>query len=140
MSQGAILAPTTALLAQAVLAQGRVEEAGELALEADRRAAARDRVTQAVWRGVRARALAVAGHCDEALALARETVAVLEPTDLLCNRGDGMLDLAAVLEACGRRGESQRAARAALVDYEHKGNVVGVARAQQLLHDRQGGR
>jgi tetratricopeptide (TPR) repeat protein len=140
MSEGAALATTTALLARAVLAQGRVEEAGELALEADRLAAPEDTLTQALWRGVRARVLAQAGDEERAIALAREATALLEPTDLLCNRGDAMLDLAAVLGACGRREESERAAGAAVAQYERKGNVVAVARAQALLSDREGGR
>jgi hypothetical protein len=122
-----------------VLAQGRVEEAGELAAEADRRAAPQDTLTQALWRGVRARALAHEGRHDEAVALARQAVAVLEPTDLLSHRGDAMLDLAAVIAAGGRREESERAARTAVAEYEQKGNVVAAARAQPFLHG-QGGR
>ncbi len=140
MSEGAALATTTALLARAVLAQDRAEEAGGLALEADRRAAPEDTLTQALWRGVRAQVLARAGDEEEAMALAREAVAVLEPTDLLCNRGDAMLDLAAVLGICGRRGESERAAGAAVALYERKGNVVAAARAKALLTDPQGDR
>ena len=99
-----------------------------------------DSLTQALWRGARARALALDGHADEALALAREAVAVLEPTDLLSDRGDAMLDLAAVLSTCGRREDAERAARAAVALYERKGNAVAAARAQSFLHHGQGGR
>ena len=98
-------------------------------------------MTQAIWRGVRAR---VAGARRAAArrreALAREAVAALEPTDLLTHRGDAMLDLADVLSTCGRREESEHAVRAAVALYERKGNAVAAARARQLLPDRQGGR
>jgi tetratricopeptide (TPR) repeat protein len=133
MVEGSALATTTALLARAVLAQGRPEEAAELAAEADRLTAPQDVLTQGLWRGARARALAQVGRHDEALALAREAVAVLEPTDLLSYRGDAMLDLAAVLSMSERREESERAVRAAVALFERKGNAVAAERAQQLL-------
>jgi tetratricopeptide (TPR) repeat protein len=140
MGEGGALATSTALLAQALLAQGRPDEAGALALEAKRRAPPEDTLTQALWRGVRAHVLALDGAADDAIALAREAVAVLEPTDLLSHRGDAMLDLAAVLETCERREESERTARAAVALYGRKGNAVAAARAQSLVPDRQGGR
>jgi len=140
MVEGSALATTKALLARAVLAQGRPDEAGELAVEADRLTAPQDALTQALWRGVRARALAHAGRHDEALALVKEAVAVLERTDLLSHRGDAMLDLAAVLSMSEQREESERAVRSAVALYERKGNAVAAERAQQLLPDRQGGR
>ena len=133
MVEGSSLATTKALLARAVLAQGRPEEAGELAVEADRLTAPQDVLTQSLWRGVRARALAQARRHDEALALARQAVAVLEPTDLLSHRGDAMLDLAAVLSTSGQREESEHAVRSAVALYARKGNAVAAARAQQLL-------
>ena len=140
MSEGGALATTTALLAQAVFAQGRMDEAGELCRATDRRAAAEDIVTQTIWRGVEAKILAREGRCDEAEALAREAVALVEPTDLLSHRGDAMLDLADVLRTCGRPEESDRATRAGLALYERKGNVAAAARARSLLADRPGGR
>ena len=133
MVEGSALATTTALLARAVLAQGRPEEAAGLAAEADRLTAPQDVLTQGLWRGARARALAHMGRHDEALALAREAVAVLEPTDLLSHRGDAMLDLAAVLSMSERREESERAVRAAVALFERKGNAVAAERAQQRL-------
>ena len=55
MSEGGTLATTSALLAQAVYAQGRMDEAGELCRGADRLAAADDTMTHMVWRGVEAK-------------------------------------------------------------------------------------
>jgi hypothetical protein len=94
-------------------------------------------MTQAIWRGVRAKILAREGRCEEAEALARDAVALIEPTDLLWHRGDAMLDLADVLLTCERTTESDRAIRAGLAMYELKGNVAAAARAR--LNDRRGG-
>jgi hypothetical protein len=75
-------------------------------------AAPEDAVTQAIWRGVAARSLVSAGRCDEAMVLAREAVALMEPTDLLWQHGDAMLDLAAVLRTCGDTEGADRTERA----------------------------
>jgi Flp pilus assembly protein TadD len=133
MSEGGALATTTALLAQAVFAQGRSAEAGDHCRMAAQLAAADDTMTQAIWRGVQAKVLAREGRCEEAEALAREAVHLLEPTDLLSHRGDAMLDLADVLRTCGRTDEADRATHAALSMYELKGNAAAAARTQSLM-------
>ena len=66
MSEGGVLATTTALLAQAVYAQGRMNEAGELCRTTEKLAAAEDTMTQVIWRGVQAKVLAREGRCEEA--------------------------------------------------------------------------
>ncbi len=71
--------------------------------------------------------------------LAREAVALVEPTDLLCTRGDAMLDLAHVLHTCDRAEEADRMTRAGLALYEQKGNRAAAARARSRLSQRQGG-
>jgi ATP/maltotriose-dependent transcriptional regulator MalT len=139
MSDSSALATTTALLAQAVYAQDRMDEAAELCRITDRRAAAEDIITQVIWRGVQAKILAREGRCADAEALAREAVALIEPTDLLSHRGDAMLDLADVLRICGRTNETDLATRAGLGLYEQKGNIAAAARARAQLGDRPGG-
>ena len=134
MGEGRALATTTALLAQAVYAQGRLDEASELCRTAEQRAAADDTPTQAIWRGVQAKVLAREGKCGQAEALAREGVALLEPTDLLSHRGDAMLDLAEVLRTCERHEEAERAIRDGLAQYKLKGNTAAAERARLLLH------
>jgi ATP/maltotriose-dependent transcriptional regulator MalT len=130
------LATTTALLAQAVYAQGRMREAGELCKMTESRAAAEDTTTQVIWRSVLAKVLAREGRCAEAEALAREAAALAQPTDLLSHRGDAMLDLAEVLQTCERAEEANRAARSALELYELKGNAAAAARARPLVSHR----
>jgi tetratricopeptide (TPR) repeat protein len=133
MSDRGMLATTTALLAKAVYAQGRHAEAGQLCRVAADAAADDDIATQAIWRSVEANILAHAGRHDEAEALARAAVELMQPTDLLSDHADAMLDLAEVLRTSSRTDESARAVRTALSLYETKGNVVGAARARSLL-------
>jgi class 3 adenylate cyclase/tetratricopeptide (TPR) repeat protein len=138
MQAADMLATTTAMLAQAVYAQGRVDEADELCGRAAAGAGTDDIVTQVVWRGVHAKVQARRGRCERAEALAREAVALAAPTDLLSHHGDAMLDLAEVLRVCGRTGDAERAALTALSLYEQKGNAAAASRARALLTDRGG--
>jgi tetratricopeptide (TPR) repeat protein len=139
MSEGSVLATTTALLAQAVYDQGRLDEAGELALNAAQGAAEEDMLTQTTWRAVRAKVLAQRGDCAEAETLAREAVALLEPTDLLSQRGDAMLALAYALRVCERLEEADSATRDGLAMYELKGNQAAAERSRSLLAKPQAG-
>ena len=113
---GAALATTTALLGQAVLAQGRPDEAAELSRAAARHAAAEDTLTQVLWRGV-------AAKVEEDEELAREAVALVEGTDLLWHHGAAMLDLAHVLRTRGRSDEADRAESAGHELFQRKGCV-----------------
>jgi ATP/maltotriose-dependent transcriptional regulator MalT len=133
MGDRRMLATTTAMLARAVHAQGRLEEAGELCGVAASAGADDDIVTQVIWRGVKAKVLAEQGRCEDAEALAREAVALVAPTDLLSDHGDAMLALADVLRTCSRTDESERAAHIGLALYAKKGNAVAAAWTQPLL-------
>jgi tetratricopeptide (TPR) repeat protein len=133
MSDQGLLATTLAMLAQAVYAQGRLEEAGQLCRMAAAAGAQDDIVTQIIWRSVNAKILASEGRPEEAEALARDAVALVEPTDLLSHHGDAMLDLAEVLRTTSQSDEYHAVAQAALSLYERKGNVVGAAHARSLL-------
>ncbi len=135
-----MLATTAAMLAQALYAQERTAEAAEQCAVAAQAAADDDIVTQAIWRGVKAKLLAREGRFDEAEALARGAVEMVEPTDLLTHRGDALLDLAEVLSARSPESEYQRIVRLALSRYEAKANAVGAARARSLLGRLSGGR
>ena len=70
MDAGNVLATSIAMLAQAVYAQGRVTEAGELCRTIDAHAVEDDATTRAIWHGVHAKVLAHEGRTDEAEALA----------------------------------------------------------------------
>jgi class 3 adenylate cyclase/tetratricopeptide (TPR) repeat protein len=134
-----MLATTAAMLAQALYAQGRMEETDEQCAVAARAAAGDDIVTQAIWRGVRAKLLAREGKLEKAHALARGAVEMVERTDLLTHRGDALLDLAEVLSARSSGSEYQATVELALSRYQAKGNAVGAASARLLLGRSSGG-
>jgi tetratricopeptide (TPR) repeat protein len=138
MGERGLLATTAAMLAQALEAQGRDDEAEAQCGVSEASAPHEDLVTHVVWRGVRARLLARAGRADAAEALAREALGLIERTDLLTHQGDARLDLAEVLRLAGRAGEADAAAQDALDLYERKGNLVSAARAHLRLASRPG--
>jgi DNA-binding SARP family transcriptional activator len=130
MGEQPFLATTAAILAQAVYAQDRLDEADALCRVCERIAAPEDVATQALWRGVRAKVRARDGERDDAEALCREAVRLAEATDLLSDRGDALLALAEVLRLAGHATEAEAAARRALELYERKGNLVSASRAR----------
>ncbi len=117
-----------ALLARALLEQGRDAEAVALTEQAEQRAG-EDLKTAIAWRGVRAEALARRGDHADAQRLAREAVALTEPTDALADKADALMTLAAVLRACDDAdGAAETAARAREL-YAEKEHEAGLARA-----------
>ena len=126
-------ATVTALMSQAVFAQGRMDEAEALTEAAQRGAAADDMTTQVVWRSVRARVLSVGARHADAQALAEEAASLAADTDDVNMRADTLLDLAAVLRAAGRDADALPPLRQALDLYEGKGNRVSSARTRALL-------
>jgi tetratricopeptide (TPR) repeat protein len=133
MGDKALLSTTAALLAQALLAQRSEEEAERYAELSEELAAPDDLITQVLWRGVRARALAGRGRVDEAERLAREAVALAERSDFVNDRGDALADLAVVHRHAGKVEHAQEALAEALRLYERKGNAVAAGRARAEL-------
>jgi DNA-binding SARP family transcriptional activator len=127
------MSTNAAILAEAVLAQGRDEEALELTVQSERAAAAEDLPVQVQWRGPRAKALARRGELDAAKRLAHEAVSLAERTDFLNLHANALLDLATVLQHDRRVEEAAAAAEAAKALYERKGNLVGAEKAQSFV-------
>ena len=138
MGDTLLLATTSAMLAQAAYAQGRLSEAAERCDVAERVGTADDIVTHVIWRSVKAKVLAREGELERAEALARDAVALVEPTDLLSHRGDAMLDLGEVLRMCSRKDESNAAIRAGISLYERKGNIAAAEGARSRFGNRPG--
>ena len=135
MGDRAELATTAAFLAQALLAQGRDEDAERFAeLSADL-AAADDLITQVLWRGVRARIVAGRGHTGEGERLAQEAVDLAARSDFVNDMGDALIDLAIVQRQAGRLGQAGATLAEGLRLYEEKGNVVAAGRARAQLAD-----
>lgn len=128
-----------ALLARALIDQGRDEEAAAETEFAERRAGG-DLKTTVTWCGVRAEALARRGAIEEAVALAQRAAALAEPTDALADKADAHMALARVLMAAGRADEARGVAAAARRLYAEKDHVAGAKRAERLAGYQPGDR
>jgi len=121
------LSTAAALLAEALVEQGRDEEAETYLRVAEEAGAEDDFATQTAWRRVQARILARRGEHERAEKLAREAVAAAEDSDYLLMRGDAHRDLGRVLRESGRRAEAVGAFAEARRLYDEKGSVVSAA-------------
>jgi class 3 adenylate cyclase/tetratricopeptide (TPR) repeat protein len=123
---------TAAFLARAVLAQGRYDEAEGLTQVCEDITSDDDRVTQAMWRGTRARLLALRGDAD-AERLARESVELSLETDCLNMQADALVDLAETLRLLKRGDESMNVITQAIHRYEVKGNLASATAVGALM-------
>ena len=133
MGERAYLSTTAAYLAQAIVAQGRHEEAEQLTERSEKLSANCDLATQVMWRGVRAQILVSRGETGPAERLAQEAVELAERSDFLNHRADTLMDLAQVLQARHQFDQSAEATAQAVALYEEKGNVAGAAKARGSL-------
>jgi tetratricopeptide (TPR) repeat protein len=127
------LSTLVAFLAEALYAQGRGDEAQEMAAVSRDTAGSEDAYSQVFWRGVSARVLARAGQPEEAERLAREAVTLGEGTDSMELQGTALCNLAEVLAAGRRKAEAKDALTRAVQLFERKGNVLLAGRARRLL-------
>ncbi|MGH7541184.1 MAG: tetratricopeptide repeat protein, partial [Gemmatimonadota bacterium] len=121
-----------ALVAHAICAQGRFEEAEDFCGIAERIGAEDDLATQVLWRSARAKVLAARGERAEAADLARKAVELAERTDDINMCADTLMDLARVLSGAGDSSEAVDALRRARELYLRKGNLVSAALADRL--------
>jgi class 3 adenylate cyclase/tetratricopeptide (TPR) repeat protein len=125
-------ATVTALLAEALARQDSFSEATQFAAKSRELADPSDYSAQVPWRGALALCLAAEGRIGEAEALAREAVSIAEHTEDLNMRGDALLRLAEVLATGRRPPEALETAGRAIEEYERKGNLAALKRAQSL--------
>ena len=131
MGERYFLSTAAGELARAVYAQGRYVETEELTRIAEELSADDDVTSQALWRSVRAKALARRLDGD-ARELAREAVGLLEGTDSLILQADALEDFAEVLMLLGEPGARGYLSEA-LGCLERKGDVVSVERVHASL-------
>jgi class 3 adenylate cyclase/tetratricopeptide (TPR) repeat protein len=126
------LASVSYLLAEAVLGQGRADEALELTAGVDAMTVAEDVDAQAGWRRVRAKALAQQGMIDEGVRLAREAADLGARTEYFEVHVAAVTALGEVLRLA-RSDEADGVLRDALAMQERKGNLVAAERLRQVL-------
>ncbi|MDT5076165.1 MAG: hypothetical protein QOJ80_802, partial [Mycobacterium sp.] len=124
---GADAGQAAALLARAVLAQGRIDEADGYAAESER-LAGHNLKSAIAWRAVRAELLSVQGQHDAAVDMARDSVAVAAGTDLVLDHAEACLALGRVLAAAGDQSGAADARRDAAALYAAKEVTTSVER------------
>ena len=130
MGESSTRANLAALLAQALHAQGRDEEAVAVS---DVTPADDDVSAYVHLSAVHARALAAIGRFEEAERVGRSAVERARDTDFLVMRANAISDLADVLHRRGRRTDAHRLLEEALRLYRRKKHRVAVGRTQDLL-------
>ena len=138
MGEQGFQSTVAALLAHALVAQGRLDEAESFAALSERAGAEDDVSTQVLGRSARARILGARGRTEEAESLARDAVARSASTDDLNMRGDTLVDLGVILRTGGDRDGAATALRAALTLFEEKGNASAVEATRRRLAENAG--
>jgi class 3 adenylate cyclase/tetratricopeptide (TPR) repeat protein len=131
--QLAALSTAAPSLGRVLCELGRFDEAEPLAELGRELGDDGDIQTQACWRQVHARVLAHRREYVRAETVAREAVAITEPTDGLNMQGDVFCDLAKVLRAAGRTNEEATALEQAINRYERKKNLAMLAQIRPRL-------
>jgi predicted ATPase/class 3 adenylate cyclase len=118
--------------AEALHRLGRDEDAWGMTERAEAAGAPDDVITQLLVWQVRAKILARRGALEEAERLARQAVALSEPTDSLEVKANAECDLATVLTMAGKRDEALAALARAEALFAQKGHTAGGARVQGM--------
>ena len=122
-----LLSTVAGSLAQTLLERRTsLDEAERLAERARSLATDADVDTQALWRCVKGRVLARRDAFDDAEAIVREGVALLQTTDAVVLQFGAYVDLGEVLSRAGKPKEAREAYETALELAERKGGVVAL--------------
>ena len=123
------------MLAEALLAQGRTDEAEAVSFEAEQLAAEDDIEVETICRSIRGRALARRGMFNEAIRLATEAVELLPGAEAPVMRTEALVHLAEVFVASGNAMAARRALKEARRLAELKAMTVSAARIGARLKE-----
>jgi predicted ATPase/class 3 adenylate cyclase len=127
------LSTLAAILAEAVHAQERDDEAEQLLRASEESAGAEDAYSQALLRSVRAKVVGRGGELDEAERHARAAVALADTTDFPHLRWHARMSLGEVLGLAGRCHDASVVVHEAIRIAKQKGSLVEAQRARELL-------
>jgi tetratricopeptide (TPR) repeat protein len=127
------LSTISALLALALCAQGRYDEAEPFAHESEEIGAPDDMTTQAAWRAARAQIRAAHGEADAAIAIGREAVALVDSTDMTTDRTTAHVGLGSAFAILGRPDEARESFEKAVELLSEKGALGAVAYVERLI-------
>ena len=120
MGERAYLSTVAGWLAEALHAQGRLDEAQQMTEEAQAAAAPGDIDAQARWRAARAKVLARSGQFPAARTLLDEAVALVSPTSWAALQAEILMAKAEVDRLAGAAGQAETCLRAALRIYQDR--------------------
>jgi DNA-binding SARP family transcriptional activator len=129
------LASTSGELANALAAQGRMEESGEWTRVAELHSTADDLHAQIRWRPVRALVHAWRGEVALAEEVGREATMLADATDDLNRRANAHRCIGEGLRLAGRANEALAEFERAIELYELKGNLPGAAGVRTLENE-----
>jgi class 3 adenylate cyclase/tetratricopeptide (TPR) repeat protein len=133
MGEKGILSSLAAFLAEALYAQGKLDEAERFTDVSEDAASPDDVASQIAWRSTRAKILARRGAFPQAESLARQALGFAEETDFLNMHADVLMALAEVLRLEDLDDEAGDSVQRALELYELKGNAPSAERARTAL-------
>jgi len=133
MNEAYFRSTISALLAHALWALGREEEAITYARISRDLADVDDVYSQVLWRMVEAKYLARSGQADEGLRVGGEALQLLRKSVDIELKADTLIDYADVLVLAGRENEQGPHVREALALYQEKGDLVFSAAAADRL-------
>jgi tetratricopeptide (TPR) repeat protein len=132
MGERNYISTTAGLLADILYRQGRYDESAEFAGICEHLASPEDVASQFLWRCVRGKLTARQGAIDQAESLLLAAMALIETSDQLDLRGNGLLDFAEVRELAGAPTDAAALTERAAGLFERKGNTVSARNAHQL--------
>jgi class 3 adenylate cyclase/tetratricopeptide (TPR) repeat protein len=132
LGEGFVRSSVAGLLARALVDQGRLDEAEEMTVVAEELSAADDIDAHVIWRIARARVLAARGSLDEAEALVRQALDLVEPTDYVVVQIIVCTDAAAILRLQDRSEADELFERARRLA-EAKGSTAHLARVLDVV-------
>ena len=122
-----------AYLAEALYAQGRLDETELMSKICEDTAGSDDIVTQVIWRTARSKVLARRDQFDDAERLAREALDLADETDFPDLRAGAAMALGEVFLLAGRFDEAEPLVKTAQEIHEQKGNIVAARAAGSLF-------
>jgi predicted ATPase/class 3 adenylate cyclase len=128
MGEHGWLSTVAALMARVLFELGRYDEAERYVERSRELTATDDLASETMWRASGAKILAWRGRAEEAVAMAKEAVAIANSTEGLLWQADSYQDLATVMRLLGRPDDEKAALQEAITRYEAKG--VGVEGAR----------
>jgi tetratricopeptide (TPR) repeat protein len=122
-----VLSTAVALLGEAWLRLGRLDDAESAAEQSRTTAADDDQASQMAWRQVRAKALAVRGELPAARGLIAEAVEIADGTDFLTMAAFAHLDASEIADLAGDADDARRQRSRALELLDRKGASERIA-------------